>query len=58
MEFANPLALVGFVQKRPAIWRVRPDQKLVVKGEWETPDARLDAAERILGDLARMALAA
>ena len=57
-HFANPLALVQFVQKRPAIWRVRPDQKLVVKGEWETSEQRLDAAERILGDLARIALAA
>jgi len=57
-RYANPLALVSFVQKRPAIWRVRPDQKLVVKGEWETSDQRLDAAERILGDLAKMALAA
>ena len=56
--FANPMALVGFVQKRPAIWRVRPDQKLVVKGEWETSDQRLDAAERVLGELAKMALAA
>jgi transcription-repair coupling factor (superfamily II helicase) len=57
-RYANPMALVSFVQKRPAIWRVRPDQKLVVKGEWETSDQRLDAAERILGDLAKMALAA
>jgi transcription-repair coupling factor (superfamily II helicase) len=57
-RYANPLALVGFVQKRPAIWRVRPDQKLVVKGEWETSEARLDAAERVLSELARMALAA
>ena len=57
-HYANPMALVSFVQKRPAIWRVRPDQKLVVKGEWETSDQRLDAAERILGELAKMALAA
>jgi len=57
-RYANPMALVSFVQKRPAIWRVRPDQKLVVKGEWETSDQRLDAAERILSELAKMALAA
>jgi transcription-repair coupling factor (superfamily II helicase) len=54
-NFANPMGLVQFVQKRPAIWRVRPDQKLVVKGEWETSEQRLDAAERILSDLARLA---
>ena len=56
-QFANPIGLVGFVQKRPAIWRVRPDQKLVIKGEWETSEQRLDAAERILADLAKLALA-
>jgi len=30
----------------------------VVKGEWNTPDARLNAAERILSQLAKIALAA
>ena len=54
-NFANPLGLVQLVQKRPALWRVRPDHKVVVKGEWETPDARLNAAEVILGELARLA---
>jgi transcription-repair coupling factor (superfamily II helicase) len=49
---------VGLVQAKSAIWRVRPDHKVVVKGEWETPDARLNAAERILGELAGLALAA
>jgi len=57
-SYANPMALVSLVQNRPAIWRVRPDQKLVIKGEWESSDQRLDAAERILSELAKMALAA
>jgi len=56
-QFPNPLALVQFVQKNSVAWKVRPDQKVVVRGEWETPEARLKAAERILGDLARLALA-
>jgi transcription-repair coupling factor (superfamily II helicase) len=55
--FANPMALIGFVQKRQTIWRVRPDNKVVVKGEWETPEQRLDAAERVLSELAKIALA-
>ena len=46
------------IQKNPAAWRLRPDQKVVVKGEWETPAQRLTAAERLLGDLARLARAA
>jgi transcription-repair coupling factor (superfamily II helicase) len=55
--FANPMALVQFVQRNQAVWRVRPDQKVVIKGEWETPKARLDAAERILTQLAKLAKA-
>jgi transcription-repair coupling factor (superfamily II helicase) len=57
-HFANPGGLVAFIQKRPGDWRLRPDQKLSVKGEWETPEARLAAAERMLAQIARLALAA
>jgi len=57
-HFANPGALVSFIQKNANIWRLRPDQKVVVKGEWETPTQRLGAAERVLKELARLAKAA
>jgi transcription-repair coupling factor (superfamily II helicase) len=53
--FVNPLGLVQLVQKKSAVWRVRPDNKVVIKGEWETANARLHAAEMILGELARLA---
>ena len=53
--FENPMGLIGLVQQRLAAWRLRPDHKLVVKGEWDTPDARLGAAEKILTDLAKVA---
>jgi transcription-repair coupling factor (superfamily II helicase) len=56
-HFANPMGLVGFVQNNAVRWRLRPDQKVVVKGEWETPDARLGAAEKILSELAGLAAA-
>ena len=56
--FDNPMGLVSMVQKQHGLWKLRPDHKLVVKGEWETPEARLGAAERILTDLAKVALAA
>jgi transcription-repair coupling factor (superfamily II helicase) len=56
--FANPLALVQFVAKNNIVWKVRPDQKVVVKGEWDTPAQRLDAAEKILSQLAKLAKAA
>jgi transcription-repair coupling factor (superfamily II helicase) len=54
-HFANPAALVGYVQKNDFAWKIRPDQKVVVKGEWETPTERLNAAERILRVLAGLA---
>ena len=56
-HFANPAGLVAFIQKNAALWRLRPDQKVVVKGEWETPEERLVAAERVIGQLARIAKA-
>ena len=38
-HFANPTALVAYIQRNETTWRIRPDQKVVVRGEWETPDA-------------------
>ncbi|HEX5776578.1 MAG TPA: transcription-repair coupling factor, partial [Caulobacteraceae bacterium] len=57
-HFANPGALMDFIGKNLTVWKARPDNKVVVKGEWETPAQRLDAAERILTQLARLAKAA
>ena len=56
--FPNPVGLVGLIQKNHAFWKIRPDQKIVVKGDWETPEDRLKVAERITADLARVAGAA
>jgi transcription-repair coupling factor (superfamily II helicase) len=55
-DFKNPAALIGFVARNQIAWRVRPDNKIVVKGEWETPEQRLNAAERILTELAKLAV--
>jgi transcription-repair coupling factor (superfamily II helicase) len=54
-HFANPGGLVQFIQKNSVTWRLRPDQKVVIKGEWETPAERLRAAERILRELVHVA---
>lgn len=55
--FPNPMGLVGLIQKNHAFWKIRPDQKIVVKGDWPTPEERLKVAERITTDLARVAVA-
>ena len=57
-HFANPAGLVQFVQRNQVAWKLRPDHRVVVKGEWETPEGRLIAAERILKELAKLALTA
>jgi transcription-repair coupling factor (superfamily II helicase) len=57
-QFPNPMGLVAQVQRRQHDWRLRPDHKVVVKGEWETPEQRLNAAERILSELVRVAVQA
>jgi transcription-repair coupling factor (superfamily II helicase) len=51
----DPLALIQFVQRNQVAWRLRPDHKVVVKGEWETPEQRLNAAEKVLSELAKLA---
>jgi transcription-repair coupling factor (superfamily II helicase) len=54
-DFKNPGGLIAFVGKNPIAWKIRPDNKVVVKGEWETPRQRLDAAEKVLAELAKLA---
>jgi transcription-repair coupling factor (superfamily II helicase) len=54
-QFRNPMGLIQFVQKNQVAWRIRPDNKVVVKGEWEVPEQRLNAAEKILAELAKLA---
>jgi transcription-repair coupling factor (superfamily II helicase) len=56
-QFPNPMGLIAQVQRRQHDWKLRPDHKIVVKGEWETPEQRLSAAERILAELAKVATA-
>jgi transcription-repair coupling factor (superfamily II helicase) len=54
-SFPNPIGLVGLIQKNQAFWKIRPDQKIVVSGDWPTAEERLKVAERITADLARVA---
>ncbi len=55
--FNNPMGLIQLIQSRPNDWKLRPDQKLLVKGEWPEAGQRLVAAEKIMQDLARLAAA-
>jgi transcription-repair coupling factor (superfamily II helicase) len=50
----DPGVIVGLIQKSQN-WKMRPDSKLVVRGEWDTPHERLAGAERVLKELAHAA---
>ncbi len=50
--FDNPMGLIKLIQARPNDWKLRPDQKLLVKGEWPEAMQRLITAEKIMKDLA------
>ncbi|WP_420432412.1 transcription-repair coupling factor [Hyphobacterium sp.] len=51
-EFANPAGLVELITRNPQDFRVRPDQKLFVAGDWPTAPQRLKGMERALARLA------
>ena len=53
--FANPEGLIRYIAKHPVGARVRPDQKVVVMDDWETPEARLKGAMDILRSLMAIA---
>jgi transcription-repair coupling factor (superfamily II helicase) len=50
--FPDPVALVQLVQKRPLDFRMRPDAKLVIQGEWPDPALRLKALRAMLETIA------
>jgi transcription-repair coupling factor (superfamily II helicase) len=53
--FANPEGLIHYITKHPVGARVRPDQKVVVMDDWETPEERLKGALDILRSLVTIA---
>jgi len=57
-SFANPIALVRFINEHSRVMKVRPDQKIVISRDWPTPEARLKGMQAVLMQLAKMAKAA
>ena len=53
--FAQPGALIQFIQEEPGRISVRPDQKLVVRRDWHTEATRLRGARTLVSKLAEMA---
>ncbi len=57
-QFANPLALVRLISEHAGTMKVRPDQKVVIARNWDTPEARLKGVRAVLTALSKMAQAA
>ena len=53
--FANPAGLLAWIAREGENARVRPDQKVVVMRDWQTPDERLKGAAVVLAEFARLA---
>jgi len=56
--FPNPAGLVRLISDHASTMKVRPDQKVVIARNWETPAERLKGVQGILGHLAKLAEAA
>jgi transcription-repair coupling factor (superfamily II helicase) len=56
--FANPLGLVRLISDHAGTMKVRPDQKVVIARNWDTPEARLKGVKGVLTALAKLAEAA
>ena len=54
-SFANPLGLVRFIEENGTTAKLRPDQRLVIMRNWETPAERLKGISALLLRLAAIA---
>ncbi len=54
-QFANPAALVAFVQASRGLVKVQPDHKLIFKASWDQPEARVKGVRGLILELAAMA---
>ncbi|HUO88369.1 MAG TPA: transcription-repair coupling factor [Rhizomicrobium sp.] len=57
-QFPNPPALIDLINAHSGTMKVRPDQKIVVARDWPTPDERLKGVQALVGQLAKLAVAA
>ena len=54
-RFANPEGLIAFIAEQGRNARVRPDMKLVLHADWESPEDRLKGITKILRRLVAIA---
>jgi transcription-repair coupling factor (superfamily II helicase) len=54
-SFADPAGLVAYIREQGPAARVRPDMKVVLLDDWETPEERLKGTTAILRRLVKIA---
>ena len=55
--FPNPQGLIELVAKSKGGVKIQPDQKLVFRGDWDLPEARLKGVRALAAQLAALAAA-
>ena len=53
--FADPPGLVAWISEQGSLAKLRPDQKIVVIRDWDSPEDRLSGTAVVLAQLARLA---
>ncbi len=53
-EFPNPFLLVQWIKKQENLAKIRPDQSLILKRNYSTPEKQLRGTEEIVTQLAEM----
>jgi transcription-repair coupling factor (superfamily II helicase) len=53
--FSRPEALLGLMNVKYSIFKIRADQKLIVAQEWQTPEARMRGVEAATKQIAALA---
>jgi transcription-repair coupling factor (superfamily II helicase) len=54
-RFANPEALVQWITGQGSRAKLRPDMKIVIMRDWDSPEQRLKGSRQIMGDLVKLA---
>jgi transcription-repair coupling factor (superfamily II helicase) len=53
--FANPAGLIGYIGQQGSMARIRPDQTIVLMGDWKQAEDRLKGVAVLLARLAQLA---
>src|SRR5262249_15502434 len=54
-RFASPEALVQWITAQGTRAKLRPDMKIVIMRDWDTPEQRLKGSRQIMSDLVKLA---